>query len=475
MLKQFFLTGIVLMHCAYVCAQKEVHILSVNDMHASIENMPRLAAVADSLRAIDPELIILSAGDNRTGNPLNDKYTGASLPITEMMNAIGFQASAIGNHEFDSKVNGLRNQINNSNFKYLCSNVFIPDSLRLNVYPYKFIESNGVKIGLLGAIQVNQLGIPDSHPNNLEGMKFQFADDVIPQYSWMRDKCDVLILLSHDGYEADSVTANKFPYFDAIIGGHSHTQIDGTDFQNGVMITQAKNKLKFATLSTFYVSDGKVVKKEAKLIDVAHFGKENEELKKLYLKFSKNPALEEIVAQVLCPFSSCEELAIMEMDALKAELNVDVAIQNGGGVRFDTFPVGPMRVQDILKLDPFGNEAIVYEMTGAELESFVMNLYDIDEKQIPYVSGMDYVLKIDKATKKPKSLKITNVGGKKFDKKATYTMATNSYAQAVSTSEKRDKGKNMFKPCSDYVLDWLRKQKSIDGYSGKKHVTVVPE
>lgn len=67
--------------------QKTINILSVNDMHATIDQMPRLAFVADSLRQIDPELIVLSGGDNRTGNPYNDRYAIPGYPMVALMNA----------------------------------------------------------------------------------------------------------------------------------------------------------------------------------------------------------------------------------------------------------------------------------------------------------------------------------------------------------------------------------------------------
>ena len=68
--------------------QKELVILSVNDMHSHIENMPKLAYIADSLRNIYPHLIIVSAGDNRTGNAYNDKYPNyPNLPMINLMKA----------------------------------------------------------------------------------------------------------------------------------------------------------------------------------------------------------------------------------------------------------------------------------------------------------------------------------------------------------------------------------------------------
>ena len=106
-----------------VAQRREIHILSVNDMHAKLENMPRLAAIADSLRAIDPQLLVFAAGDNRTGSPYNDQFKPTSFPMVAFMNFIGFDASAYGNHEFDSRPDGLAKVVALSNFPYLCANL----------------------------------------------------------------------------------------------------------------------------------------------------------------------------------------------------------------------------------------------------------------------------------------------------------------------------------------------------------------
>ena len=95
-------------------------------MHSAIEKMPQIAAIVDSLRAIDPFLLVLSGGDNRTGNPYNDLYEPVSYPMVSMMNLIGFDASALGNHEYDSKVDGLAKVISLSNFPYLAANISCP-------------------------------------------------------------------------------------------------------------------------------------------------------------------------------------------------------------------------------------------------------------------------------------------------------------------------------------------------------------
>ena len=113
--------------------KRDIHILSVNDMHATIELFPQLAALADSLRTEDPGLLVFSAGDNRTGNPLNDKYEIPAYPMVALMNQVGFNGSALGNHEFD--VHSLSRLVGLSNFRYLCANIFPSDSVNIKTVP----------------------------------------------------------------------------------------------------------------------------------------------------------------------------------------------------------------------------------------------------------------------------------------------------------------------------------------------------
>ena len=83
------------------CQPKEtkLYIASINDMHANIDNFPKLAYVLDSLRAVHPDMLLFSAGDNRSGNPINDRDSIPSRPMYELMNAVGFNLSCFGNHE----------------------------------------------------------------------------------------------------------------------------------------------------------------------------------------------------------------------------------------------------------------------------------------------------------------------------------------------------------------------------------------
>ena len=151
------------------CKPKEqkLFIVSTNDMHANIDNFPQMAALIDSLRTVHPDLLLFGAGDNRSGNPINDRYTEPAKPMYELMNAVGFDLSCFGNHEWDGGPIALRNVLNWAKFPFVCANVTFDDTLKMpNVYPYRIIERNGLKIGVIGGIQLGENGLPDFHPKN---------------------------------------------------------------------------------------------------------------------------------------------------------------------------------------------------------------------------------------------------------------------------------------------------------------------
>ena len=150
----------------------EIVILSVNDMHANIDLFPKFAAMVDSLRAIYPNLLLFSAGDNRTGNPVNDQYDPVNYPMIELMNQTGFDLCAVGNHEWDGNIVNLQNDILRANFPFLCANVVIPDTVNLSIKPFLTFENQGVKMAVVGMIEVRHDGIPGAHPDNLKKVSF---------------------------------------------------------------------------------------------------------------------------------------------------------------------------------------------------------------------------------------------------------------------------------------------------------------
>ena len=453
--------------------RQEVHIVSVNDVHAKIENMPAFAAIVDSLRAEYPGLLVLSAGDNRTGEPLNDMYSVPAYPMVALMNQIGFDATTLGNHEFDSGPEGLARLANLSNFSYICANV-VPDAdLGLHLRPYQIFDVCGVSVGIVGAVEIGLSGLPDTHPDNCTRLGFTPVLETVNQYRWLRDKCNVVIFLSHIGYEADVAISAELPWVDVIVGGHSHTQLAGGEFHNGILITQNINRLARATHITITLDNGKVVDRKAENIEVTGYPKQNVAAAELLKLFSDNPEFKRVVCTIEKPLTSYEELGCLMTDAFRECAGADIGFVNAGGIRYDSLPAGPMTVADILRLDPFGNDSVLLELNGEELKQMLIACEATDHYGFPKVSGMTCeVVRDKKNPSRIKDVKMFTPDGKKLkaNKKKTYKVVTNSYTASVSVSPRKDQGRALNYQTSQMVIDYLQKRGSVD-YSGVCRVT----
>ena len=473
MKKKTILLWLVLLLATISYAEKrEIHILAVNDMHAQLDVFPKLAALADSLRTVDPSLLIFSAGDNRTGNPINDKYILPGYPMVALMNQMGFNGSTLGNHEFD--VHSLKRLIGLSNFRYICANAFPDDSLGMRLIPYQIFDVEGLKVGVIGAIQLSPQGIPSTHPDNLKGISFKPAMDILPQYEWLSQQCDVTILLSHLGYPDDLEIAKAFPWLDLIIGGHTHTQLKGDEVVNGTLITQNKNKLHRVTYITLTLEDGKIIDKKAEYIDPKAYPKEIKLVEEMIRFYNDNPKLRHILAIADTPFETREELGCMMCDAFMAETHADIAVENPGGVRIDSHPAGDITVSDVLEMDPFDNHAVVLTLTGDELLRMMLSYCHDSFQSFPFVGGMQCEVTLDKKgpnKKKIKSVRLLTLDGKKLNMKKKYRVATNSYVPA--TSEIPEGSEHILNvQTTDVIMRYLEKQQTVD-YRGVRRLHVI--
>lgn len=462
--------------------RKEVHILSANDMHAQIAYMPALADIADSLRTLYPGLLVFSAGDNRTGEPLNDMNEIPAYPMVALMNQIGFNATTLGNHEFDSGSLGLARLITLSNFSYLCANVHPEDSLGIHLLPCKTFDVEGIRVGVVGVVQLGTHGMPDTHPNNCRGISFEPVEETVQRYAGIRKNSDVTILLSHIGYEDDVELSAKIPWVDLIIGGHTHTQLKGGETHNGILITQNANKLKKVTHITIVLerdekTEGacepwRIVEKKAENIDVRSHQGQNKVVKDMVRYFSDAPTFYRVLAQLEKPLSTYEELGCLMCDAFIAETGADVGIENFGGVRYDKHKAGDFTVSDVLCLDPFGNDAVMMEITGKELANMLVSCYENDGQQFPFVSGILCNIEHDKKdTLKIKEITLKTLDGKKFDLKKKYKVVTNSYVASICDAPRSDQGQSINKKTAELIISFLEHQGSVD-YQGKKRITI---
>lgn len=448
--------ALLLAHFSY-SQNREVHILAANDMHATIEAFPQLAGIADSLRTLYPSLLILSAGDNRTGNPKNDMFRIPSFPMVTLMNQVGFDATALGNHEFD--VNSLPPLMTYSAFSYICANIFPSEEAGLHIVPTKVFDVDGIKVGIIGAIQVNAQGRPDTHPDNVKGIRFAQPKNIVGQYEEFSHQCDATILLSHIGYDADVEMAETYPWLDLIIGGHSHTQLSEDEpLHNGVLITQNKNKLQKVTHITLTIKDGKVTDKKAEYIDVNSFSQKNRMVEVMVEYFSNNPMFKRVVGYAETPFKTKDELNYLMCDAFLQEGKADISIVNNGGVRLDSLAVGDITMQDVLSMDPFYNEAIEMHLTGEEIIKILTTYSRGSLYHLPRVAGAICEATVDKNDKNKdrlKSIRLKTLDGEEFDIHKTYKVVTNSYMQSACKSYVGDPGQSLNIQTSVMLTNYL--------------------
>jgi len=453
--------------------EKRAIIFAVNDMHATIDNFPKLAYIVDSLQTIYPDMLCVAAGDNQTGNPVNDQYPEKGFPMIELMNAVGFDLSAVGNHEFDSRPEGFSNLTHKANFDFICANMSIVDSYNFTVNPYKIITlPNGLKLAFLGLLHINPNGIPDSHPDNVKGFTFSSPFETAPEYLYLKDQSDIFIALTHLGFENDVQLAESMPAgLDLIIGGHSHTKVEKEQIHNGILITQAERKLKYGTLIKLTVKSDGSLRRNMELIDIKNSKNEKTSIRAMVDKYNDNPALKEVISTAIDDFSSNEELGYLMADAQRDAAKADIALVNPGGVRIDHLAKGPITIMNVYQLDPFGNELVVTKLTGNEIHSLMLAAYPIDEELPIYPLGIKTKLKLD-AYGNLADVALQTESGTPLDMNQTYTVAMNNYMTQVYEYKHSDPGQSLFIATADAIITYLKNNQNVRSYRGEKRVQI---
>ena len=391
--------------------------------------------------------------------------------MVSMMNLIGFDASALGNHEYDSNVAGLAKVISLSNFPYLAANISCPPETGIQVRPYKVFDVKGIKVGVLGITQIGENGLPDTHPDNVKGLAFQRPEEVIPQYKWLTEQCDVNVLLTHVGFDVDIELAKQFPYYDLIISSHTHTQLEGGEIHSGVLITQNGYQLPRVTLTTLEVEGGKVVSKKAENIYLNNPNRHAEAAEALLKHFKNSPEMERVVGYFKNDINGYDPLGVMMCDAWLEECECDIALENYGGVRYDYIKAGPITVKDILNLDPFLNCPVVMTLTGKELHDMLIACFKADRNRFPITSGCTAVVTYTDASKSSiKKLELFDTNGKKLNMKKKYRVVTNNYVASIADSPRQDQGVRGDVTTSDLITHWLEKKGTVD-YQGRSSFT----
>jgi immune inhibitor A len=408
---------------------KVVTILHTNDEHGrapteTSRGLTRIAALVKAERAKNPNVLLLSTGDTIQGNSFAFYFRNApgltpsgtttmTNPMMAAMNMMGYDAFAIGNHEYNFGNQTFVKALSQAEFSVLGANVADDGDYGLASVPvedYVTFDVEGLKVAVLGLTNPR---VPSYElPSNIPGLTFtggfEAAQTLVPQIIANEDP-DLLVSLEHLGYspyegsrpeDTDVYLADNLPGIDVIIGGHSHTKLDPavlrTSITNtvGTLIAQAERYAgylgKVTVGYTGNITDGyKIVFREGRLLPAT--------------LVSPDPGLEALMAPYVTELNTYTSQVIGEStvaldtrtafyeETAGSNLQVDAskwALEQGGvAVDFHlsgamtnaSVPTGTLKVQDMFTLMPYENSLVVMRMNGPQIEAVLeKSFYNYD-------------------------------------------------------------------------------------------------
>ncbi|GKW42782.1 bifunctional UDP-sugar hydrolase/5'-nucleotidase UshA [Pectobacterium parvum] len=370
-------------------------------------------------------VLLLSGGDINTGVPESDLQDAE--PDFRGMNMVGYDAMALGNHEFDNPLSVLRQQEKWAKFPLLSANIYQKSTNQRLFKPYALFDKQGVKIAVIGLTtdDTAKLGNPEYFTDIEFRNPSTEAKQVVEQLR-KSEKPDVIIAATHMGHYDDGNHGSNAPgdvemarslpagYLDMIVGGHSQDpvcmaqenkkQVDyvpGTpcapDRQNGTWIVQAHEWGKYVGRADFTFRNGELKLEHYQLIPINLKKKVEKDGKTERVFYTHEITQDSDVMKMLTPFQEKGQaqlgikigsvkgklegdrnqvrfrqtnLAHLLLSAQLERAGADFAIMSGGGVR-DSIESGDITYKDVLKVQPFANTLVYVDMKGSDVEKYL--------------------------------------------------------------------------------------------------------
>lgn len=469
-------------------------ILHTNDNHGRFWHnadgeygMAARKTLIDRIRAeVEAEgnvALVLSGGDVNTGVPESDIQDAE--PDFKGMNAIQYDAMAVGNHEFDNPLTVLEKQRSWASFPMLSANIYKTGGGRY-FEPYKVFDINGVNLALIGFTTEDTVKI--GNPEYISELTFTDpkveAPKIIAEIN-AKGEADIIMAVTHMGHYADAKNGSNAPgdvalarslpegALDAIIGGHSQNPVCmeagnqsyadfkpgddcAPDQQNGTYIMQAHEWGKYVGRADFEYQDGKLTLINYKLIPVNlkqavvdESGNETGDLEFIQPEITKDPELFAELEVFQKKGEAGLDVKLAETDgklegdrgvvryqqtnlgrliamAQSTRVKADFAVMNSGGVRA-SIEAGDISYRDVLTVQPFGNSVSLATMTGAEVKEYLAGVATKTRGSGAYaqISGVNMTVYCPTST-----VEISAINGATFDESTEYTFTIPSFNAA---------------------------------------------
>jgi 5'-nucleotidase len=439
MMRRFFAFAlaafVVSASAAALAGELNLTILHTNDVHGRLAPTPpfgsecspehiadnkclggaaRLASAIAAIRAADGNVVLLDAGDQFQGTLFYTYYKGQAA--AQVMNRLGYDAMAVGNHEFDDGPEGLGRFAESARFPLLAANMDVSAEPRLagRVAPWQVLEIGGERLGIVGLITEEAPNISSPGPD----IRFSDLTAALRRAvaALAQKGIDKIIALGHVGYWRDIELAGAVDGVDIIVGGHSHSYLSSTDPAAAgpyptlakspggetVLIVQAYQWSRYlGRLDVSFDAAGRLsawrgapiamdngIAEEAGM--AALVARLNEPLHEI--RNEVVGASEQALGNETCRNGECalgNLIADIMLWRTQSE-GSEIAIANGGGIRAG-LPAGPVTRGDVLQVMPFGNTLATFGLSGSDIvKALEIGLARPGSGAFPQVSGMRY-------------------------------------------------------------------------------------
>ena len=460
----------------------KITILHTNDHHGRFwkngdgeYGMAARKTLIDGIRkevaAAGGHSLLLDGGDVNTGVPESDLQD--AVPDFKGMGLLGYDAMAVGNHEFDKPLSVLKMQRELVKFPMLAANIY--EGGQRMFEPYKIFNLGGVRVGVMGLTteDTKKMVLPDNVKNIEFRNAITEAGKVVPE---LRARADVVIAATHMGhYEngkhgtqapGDVEMARAVKGLDLVVGGHSQNPacmkaenvidreyVPGSECkperQNGAWIVQAHEWGKYVGRADFEFRNGEFKLVKYALIPVNLM----KTVRAADGKTSKQPYTVQIAEDaamlaLLSPYQDFGQqklgleigsadgkldgdrnavrakpaaLAVLICRAMMQRASADLCVLNAGGVR-DSLPAGKITYRDVLKVQPFGNTVATVDFTGAELMDYLnaSAKMSVGSGAFGQFAGVELVITGNAVTS-------ARIKGAPIDPAKTYRLAVNNF------------------------------------------------
>jgi 2',3'-cyclic-nucleotide 2'-phosphodiesterase (5'-nucleotidase family) len=260
----------------------------------------------------------------------------------------------------------------------VCANLIdTAGAFPVNNRPYVLIEKNGLKIGIVGLISRELYDLVNQ--NNLVGLKVLSPAETLQKYiNELAPETDIVIALTHEGVEDDSLLATEVHGLAVIVGGHSHTRLRSPKVINGVVIVQTGSNLENLGVLDLTIEGKKVTHYNGSLVQLwARPSRPSNALTALV--DSMRSAIDKDYSEVLAVLKndwvrsdSLSPIGTFIADAQRVAAGAEVGFMNNYGIRKDV-PAGPLTKKDLFDVLPFRNILVTFQLSGKQLRDVLLN------------------------------------------------------------------------------------------------------